>query len=247
VSLVSRRQPIKPMKPSVLPAGKLIGNLLILGVVLVMIPYTTLTMLFDYPAILRQDSGDVLIRFRAGGHTLIAVWWLFAVGGFPLMQAYVLIGQKFEPQDPVVRWATTLGVVSAITQIVGLLRWTFVVPVLATQYVNATDGATRQAVVVVFDAIHQYGGVVLGEHLGQLLTIAYMVLMTGAFARLRLFPRWVNYLGYGASAIYLLAQGELVATVMPGFPNWGLAGLLGSTLWLGWLVVIGLRFRRLAG
>lgn len=234
------------MKSSVLPSGKLIGNLLILGVVLVMIPYTTLTILFDYPDILRQHPGDVLTRFHAGGPTLIAVWWLFAVGGLPLMQAYVLIGQKLEPQDSAVRWATTLGVISAITQIVGLLRWTFVVPVLATQYVNAPDMATRQAAVVVFSAIHQYGGVVLGEHLGQLLTIAYTVLISRAFARLRLFPNWVNYLGYGASAIYLLAQGELFATVIPDFPNWGLAGLLGSTGWLVWLVVIGLRFRRLA-
>lgn len=238
------------MKPSVpltnLPAGKPIGNLLLLGVILVMIPYTALTILFDYPAVLRQHPGDVLTRFHAGGPTLIAAWWLFAVGGLPLMQAYVLIGQRLEHQDSGVRWATTLGVISAITQIVGLLRWTFVVPALATQYVNAPDMATRQAVVVVFSAIHQYGGVVLGEHLGQLLTIAYTVLMASAFARLGLFPRWVTYLGYGASGIYFLAQGELFATVIPGFPNWGLAGLLGSTGWLVWLVVIGLRFRQLA-
>ena len=228
-----------------MPSGKRIGNLLLLGVGLVMIPYTALTMLFDYPDILRQPPGDILTRFHAGGPLLIAVWWLFAVGGLPLVQAYVLIGQKLEHQDLQVRWATTLGVISAITQIVGLLRWPFVVAVLATQYVNATDVATKQAAMVVFSAIHQYGGVVLGEHLGQLLTIAYTVLISRVFARLHLFPRWVNYLGYGASAIYLLAQGELFATVIPGFPNWELAGLLGSTLWLVWLVVIGIRFRSL--
>ena len=228
-----------------MPSGKRIGNLLLLGIGLVMIPYTALTMLFDYPDILRQPPDDVLTHFHAGGPLLIAVWWLFAVGGLPLLQAYVLIGQRLEHQDLQVRWATTLGVISAITQIVGLLRWPFVVPVLATQYVNATDVATKQAAIVVFSAIHQYGGVVLGEHLGQLLTIAYTALISRVFARLHLFPHWVNYLGYGASAIYLLAQGELFATVIPGFPNWELAGLLGSTLWLLWLVVIGIQFRSL--
>jgi Domain of unknown function (DUF4386) len=231
------------MKPSVMPSSKLIGNLLILGVVFVVIPYALLTILFDYPDSLRQNPGDILARFHTGGSTLIFVWWLFALGGLPLLQAYVLIGQKLEHQNPSVRWVTTLGIISAIAQIVGLLRWTFVVPAIATQYVNTTDMATRQALVVVFGAIHQYGGVMLGEHLGQLLTIAYTVQISVVFARLQLFPPWVNYMGYGASAIYLLAQGELFATVIPGFPNWGLAGLLGSTLWLAWLLVIGIRFR----
>lgn len=233
------------MKTLTMPSNRLIGNLLIIGVGLVMVPYTALTILFDYPAILRQDPGVVLTRFHEGGGLLIAVWWLFAIGGFPLLQAYVLIGQKLEKWHSSIRWATTLGVLSVIVQIIGLLRWPFVVPVLASQYVGTSDPATRQAIVVVFSAIHQYGGVVLGEHLGQLLMIAYTVLLTSAFAQLRLFPRWINQFGYVASGIYLLAQGELFATVIPGFPTWGLAGLLGSTLWLVWLLVVGVRFRRM--
>jgi hypothetical protein len=234
------------MKTFTMPSNRLIGNLLILGVILVMIPYTTLTIVFDYPDILRQDPGVVLSRFHNGGASLIGVWWLFAIGGFPLLQAYVLIGQKFEKQVYTLRWATTLGVISAIVQLIGLLRWPFVVPVLATQYVTTTDLATRQAIVVVFTAIHQYGGVVLGEHLGQLLTIAYTLLLSRAFAQMALFPKWISYLGYVASGIYLLAQGDLFATVIPGFPIWGLAGLLGSSLWLIWLLVVGVWFWRLS-
>ncbi|QIP16059.1 DUF4386 domain-containing protein [Spirosoma aureum] len=234
------------MKTSTMPANRLIGNRLILGVILVMIPYTTLTIVFDYPDILRQEPGIVLTRFHTGGASLIGVWWLFAIGGFPLLQAYVLIGQKFEKQVYALRWATTLGVISAIVQLIGLLRWPFVVPVLATLYVTTTDLATRQAIVVVFTAIHQYGGVVLGEHLGQLLTIAYTLLLSRAFAQMTLFPKWISYLGYVASGIYLLAQGDLFATVIPGFPTWELAGLLGSSLWLIWLLVVGVWFRRLA-
>gem|GEM_PF-5539551 len=47
------------------------------------------------------------------------------------------------------------------------------------------------------------------------------------------------------AAIYLLAQAELFAMVMPGFRVWGLAGFLGSTLWLVWLIIVGVRFRRM--
>ncbi|MBC7890764.1 MAG: DUF4386 domain-containing protein [Sphingobacteriaceae bacterium] len=224
---------------------KVIGLLLISGAVLVMVPYTVLSLIFDYPNILRQDAGTILIRFHAGGSTLVWVWWAFAVLGLPLLPAYVLMGRKLEAQLPFVRVITTLGVLSVVVQVVGLLRWTFVVPVLAEAYVTASSEATREACNVVFMAIHQYGGVVLGEHLGQLLTIAWTVGMAHALRKLGFIPAWVSGLGYFASGIYLLAQAELFATVLPGVPVWNLAGLLGSTLWLVWLVVVGVRFLRL--
>ncbi|WP_020595248.1 DUF4386 family protein [Spirosoma panaciterrae] len=173
------------MKTALFPANRFISNLLISGVILVIVPYTILTILFDYPNVLRYEPGIILTRFHAGGRVLIFVWWLFAISGFLLLQAYVLIGQKLESQEPGFRWATTLGVVSGIVQIVGLLRWPFVVPVLASHYVQTTDPSTQKAIEVVFTAIHQYGGVVLGEHLGQLLTIAYTSLLSMTLLRLR--------------------------------------------------------------
>ena len=62
--------------------------------------------------------------------------------------------------------ATTLGVVGLVVQTIGILHWTFVVPVLADTYLSATDEATKNFVVVVFQLIHQFGGVLLGEYLG---------------------------------------------------------------------------------
>ncbi|MBD2701347.1 DUF4386 domain-containing protein [Spirosoma sp. BT702] len=233
------------MTSSSIPSNRLIGFLLILGAVLVLIPYTLLTITFNYPLVLREEPGQVLTQFHAGGSTLIFTWLAFALSGFPLLIAYVLIGQRFENQVYFVRLATTLGVTSGLVQIVGLLRWTFVVPVLATNYVNTTDPAIRAASVAAFQTIHQFGGVLLGEHLGQLLTIAWTILIARTFAQLALFPSWVSWFGYVASAIYLMAQGDLLATVIPGFPAWDLAGLLGSTFWLVWLVTVGVQFLRL--
>ncbi|MGA0555206.1 DUF4386 domain-containing protein [Larkinella sp. VNQ87] len=217
------------------------GTLLIAGAILVLIPYTILTIIFQYPDVLREDPGVILTRFHAGGAWLVVVWWAFALTGLPLLVAYVRLGQRFENQHPLVRTATTLGMISGITQIIGLLRWVFVVPVLADRYVQTTDPGIRASIAVVFQAIHQLGGVLLGEHLGQLFTIAWMVLMARVSVDLKLFPRWVAVFGYGASGVYLLAQTELVATVVPGFPVVGWAGLVGSTLWLAWLVVVGVR------
>jgi len=39
-----------------------------------------------------------------------------------------------------------------------------------------------------------------------------------------------------------MAQAELFATVIPGFPVWGMAGFIGSTLWLIWLIILGVKF-----
>jgi len=219
--------------------NKTIGWLLVIGAIAVLIPYTVLTIIFEYPDILRQETGVILTKFHQGGRQLIGTWFAFAITGIPLIPAYILLGHKLEGRDPWVRVATQVGVIGLVVQMVGLLRWTFVVPVLADTFVTS-DAATKAAAIVGFKTIHQYGGVILGEHLGQLFTIAWTVMMSYSFGKLRFLPTWISLLGYGSSVIYLLAQAELFATVMPEFPVWDLAGFLGSTLWLVWLIAVGI-------
>lgn len=208
----------------------------------VLIPYTIVTIIFEYPDILRQDTAIILTKFHEGGNRLIGTWFAFALVGLPLIPAYILIGQHLESKSPLVRIATTIGVIGLIVQMIGLLRWTFVVPVLANTFVTTADPAMKAAAIIGFKTIHQFAGVILGEHLGQLFTIIWTILITATFNKLKLFPKWVNWLGFISAAIYLLAQAELLATVVQGFPVWDMAGFIGSTLWLIWLVVIGIRF-----
>jgi hypothetical protein len=217
------------------------GLLFIAGAILVNIPYTLLIMNFDYPDILRQPVGEILTRFQAGGNGLIWTWFAFAWVGVPLLFAIVMLQKLLEREDAPYLWmGTVAGVIGAITQMIGLLRWTFVVPLLAKTYTDPAAGeATREAVAVVFQAVHQYGGVVIGEHIGQAFTILWMVLVSLAMLRSSLFGRWVAWLGLAAAVIYALAQTELLATVMPDLPVVGPAGLIGSLLWLAWMVILG--------
>lgn len=226
-------------------SNKTIGRLLITGAIAVLIPYTILTIIFQYPDILREDTGTILTKFHEGGNRLIWTWFAFAITGLPLIPAYILIGEKLELYNPWARVATNLGLIGLIVQMIGLLRWTFVVPVLATDFVTATDAAGKAAAISSFKTIHQFGGVLLGEHLGQLFTIAWTVIISICFIRLKLFPKWVSVFGIISAVIYLLAQADLFATVMPGFPVWDLAGFIGSTLWLIWLIIVGVRFIKL--
>ncbi len=222
-------------------SGKKIGLLLILGAIGVFIPYLILTMIFDYPDILREDAGVILTKFHEGGATLILVWFLFAILGLPLLFAYILMGQKLENKNGWVRTATIFGIISVIVQMIGLLRWTFVVPVLANDYLNAGEAA-KEAAKISFKTVHQFGGVLIGEHLGQLFTIIWTFMIASVFNKLRLFPKWVIWFGYISAAIYLLAQADLFKTVIPDFPVWDMAGLIGSSLWLIWLIIVGIKF-----
>lgn len=222
--------------------NKTIGGLFILGAIALFVPYTALTIIFEYPDILRQDTSIILTKFHEGGSILIWTWFAFAITGIPLLPAYILLGQKLENNGSLVRVATNIGVIGLIVQMVGLLRWTFVVPVLADSFVTSTDEATKAAAVIAFKTIHQFGGVILGEHLGQLFTITWTIMISLTFATLKMLPNWINWLAYVSSFIYLLAQAELFATVIPGFPVWDMAGFIGSTLWLIWLIIIGFKF-----
>ena len=222
--------------------NSLIGYSLILGSIGVFIPYTVLTMTFNYPDVLRLPGGEILTAFNAGGASLIFTWFAFALLGTPLLIAYTMIGQQFEAASPHLRWITTFGIFSAFFQMIGLLRWVFVVPVLAQQYVAASSTELREAIVVTFNSVHQFGGVLLGEHLGQLFTVVWTVGVSLTLYRLGVIKKSFAIFGVVTSAIYLLAQAELLATVIPGFPYIGIAGFLGSTLWLVWLVLLGVVF-----
>lgn len=218
----------------------MIGSLLIFGAIGVMVPYTILTTTFNYPDVLRQESGTVLQSFHAGGPSLILSWLAFAMLGLPLIPAYILIGRKL--QGGLVLVATTFGIVSGFAQVIGLLRWVFIVPIIASQYVDSSDQHTRDALVVSFGLIHQLGGVLLGEFLGQFTTVVWTALISTAFIRTNYFPKWLGWLGIFASSIYVLAGAESIATVIPNFPNWQAAGFIGSTLWLVWLFITGVMF-----
>ncbi len=221
---------------------RLTGSLFMIGAVLVNIPYALLIITFNYPDILREPAGHILTRYQEGGSGLIFIWLAFAWVGIPLLFAIVMLQKVMEREYTPYLWSgTAAGVIGAIAQMIGLLRWTFVVPVLARTYTDpAASAATKESAVILFQAVHQYGGVVLGEHIGQAFTIIWMLLISLAMFRSNLFKPWLAWLGIVASVVYSLAQTELLATVIPKFPVVPEAGLVGSLLWLVWMLVLGI-------
>ena len=125
---------------------------------------------FDYPDVLRRPTRDVLAEFRDGGTSLQLLWWGLALTAVLLAPLVVLFAAALPDADPtLLSVATTLGVLAAAVQFLGLVRWPFLVPFLAEQ-------EDSEAVDLVFQAFNRYLGVAVGEHLGYLLNGAWTTL-----------------------------------------------------------------------
>jgi hypothetical protein len=215
------------------------GSLFVLGAIAFTAAATLLASAFDWPDILRQPAGVVLPAFMAGGTSLVWIWfataWTYAILAVPILLLPAVLGRS---ADPVLRAATAVGATSVLLSLIGFLRWVFVVPPLAESYVRG-DATIRAAIDAAWTAQHQFGGALLGEHLGQLLVISWSITVSAIIVRTRALPRWLGVAGLTVSAIYLLNQGDILATAIPSFPVWDLAGFIGSTGWGLWVAALG--------
>jgi hypothetical protein len=220
------------------------GGLFLVGAAAFAAAATVLSSTFDWPDILREPGSVVLPTFAAGGSSLVWTWfataWTYAILAVPILLLPAALGRR---DDPALRAATYVGATSVVLSLIGFLRWVFVVPPLADSYVGG-DAATKVAVDAAWTAQHQFGGALLGEHLGQLMVVGWSVTVCVIILRTRVLPRWLGGTGLVVSAIYLLNQGDILATAVPGFPVWDLAGLLGSTGWGLWVAALGVMVLR---
>jgi hypothetical protein len=215
------------------------GALFVVGALSFGTAATVLSSTFEWPDILREPADVVLPAFVAGGTSLVWTWfgtaWTYAILIVPILLLPTVLGRR---GDPVLRVATYVGATSVVLSLIGFLRWVFVVPPLADSYVSG-DAVTRAAVDAAWTAQHQFGGALLGEHLGQLLAVAWSLALSVIILRSRVLPRWLGAAGLVVSTLYLTNQGDILATAVPGFPVWDLGGLIGSTSWGLWVAALG--------
>jgi hypothetical protein len=223
---------------------RMTGWLLVIGAVTFAVAATVLSSTFDWPDILREPPQVVLPAFVDGGTSLVWTWfavaWTYGILLVPILLLPAALGRR---DDPVLRAATFVGAASVLLSLIGFLRWVFVVPPLAESYA-AGDATTQAAVAAAWMAQHQFGGALLGEHLGQLLAIGWSITVSLLILRTGILWRWVGWAGLVASLLYLSGQGDILATAVPDFPVWDLGGLLGSTLWGVWVIALGVAVLR---
>lgn len=183
---------------------------------LINIPYVHLMNIFGYDDVLREPADGVLRRFAAGGDELILTWLVFGVAALLFAPISALIRRTLSTGDGR-GWEFTevLGSLSAGAQACGLLRWTFVIPTLATAYIDpSATPATREAILVAYAVVHQFGGVLLGEFLGQTLLAGWTLAVALQLPKSSWPTKALAYGGYGIAALWVVAQAETLSTIL---------------------------------
>src|SRR4249920_563177 len=204
--------------------------------------FSVLAKVFDYPDILRRPTDEILERFRAGGSSLILIWWAFMLSGALLTASVVLLSRVLAPSAPTAAlFALVLGVLAALVQVLGLLRWVYLVPALARAHGDPdASQASRDAVAVTFRAFHQYLGVGVGEHLGYLLTGAWTIAVGIAVVAGDVAGAWLGLLALPIGAGLVVSSTEFLGRNEEH--GWALAGKAVPVLyvlWSLWLVALG--------
>jgi hypothetical protein len=213
---------------------------LVTGVLLLILPiaynvlYARLSRTFDYPDILRRPTREVLGRFADGGSALVLTWWGFALSAVVLAPAVVMLSATLaDANGTVLALATTAGVLAALVQFLGLIRWPFAVPYLARTAADPeASPATQAAVEVTFQTLNRYLGVAVGEHLGYLLTGAWTALAGVALVQSDVLHPVFGIVGIVLAPLFLVGSAEFVGPFEPR--GWKVAGGLVPIAYIGW-------------
>jgi uncharacterized protein DUF4386 len=212
----------------------------IAGLLLIAVPlafngaFALLAARFDYPDVLRKPTAEVLASFRAGGTALVLMWWGFALTAVLMVPLVVLLSSAVSDADgTLLAVTTTVGVLAAAVQFLGLVRWPFLVPYLARVDADpAASPARREAVDVVFQSFNRYLGVAVGEHLGYGLTGTWTVLAGVALTETAEVPAAFGVAGLVIGPVLALCSLEFVGSHERA--GWSLAERLTPITYVAW-------------
>jgi hypothetical protein len=172
----------------------------------------------------------------------VLLWWGFALTAVLFAPLVVLLSASLEGADgALLGVTTTIGVLAAVVQFLGLIRWPFLVPYLAREAAApSADPARFAAVDIVFQSFNRYLGVAVGEHLGYGLTGAWSVLVSVASIQSGAVPDVLGAIGIAVGAALMLCSLEFVGGFEPS--GWKVAEKLtpiAYVVWSLWLVATG--------
>ena len=210
------------------------GLLLIVVPIAFNVTFFALGRAFEYPDILRRPTDEILRRFAVGGRRLVALWYAFALTGVLFLPLVLLVGEM-TANDPLGRASVAFGLIAGIVQVVGLLRWPFLVPYLAGTYVApGASQASRDAAIVTFESAHRFLGMAIGEHLGYFFTAVWTILVALALEGSGIVPDVLALAGLVPAAAILVGLLEPA-----GWRPAGATSAIGFLVWSAWLIGLG--------
>lgn len=242
--------------------ARLTAALLLVEAALINVCFLVLQNVFEFPAILNKPAAHVLPLFYRNSSIIIPTYYAFTLSSLLLIPLALLLHRVLTTKPSTfINITTTIGIVTAIFQTLGFIRWPFLVPYLATAYVNAqTSDIARQSIEVFYNAFNIYAGHTVGEHLGFLFNAVWGILLSIAILRSPLFAgprwRWIGVVGIILS-VGMLGNPlqDLSLNFAPAAPYYFISNLtlvnliylISYALWAIWLVAPAVRLLVLRG
>lgn len=135
---------------------------------------------------------------------------------------------------------TAFGVIAGMVQTLGFIRWGFLVPSLASLYLDpSTSESARATIEVTFNAFNQYAGVGIGDPLRYLFTTLWSLFIAVSMLKSPRFKAWTGWMGIVSAAGILVRMLEPAGVLMVGLIN-----AMAYVLWAIWLMIVGVFVRR---
>lgn len=194
---------------------------MITGALLANVAFIGLSSVFNYPDILQEPTPEIFQQYSKHGGVINLWFVLLALGAGLIAPIAVLLSYQFPGR--LSRTTMWVGIAAAVVQVIGLLRWPFIVPTLIA------NGDTET-----FELLHTILGTIIGETLGYLFTGLWTILVvrniSGHFTRV-----WFSWFGGVAAGLILLG-----VFVPIGLPGADAANFIGYVLWSVWFIVFGI-------
>ncbi len=187
--------------------SRLIGILSVLNGVSFFPPFIILLVglrFVDQPA-------DIAIPiFQQHSATVLISYYVLAWNGLLLIALVLLLNRALADRGVYLMGiATVFGVLGGLMQVLGDLRWPFLLPFLANSYSDPhASQATCSAIAIVFQTVDQLGGIVASEHLYYLFIGAWTLLAGWYILRSLHYPSWIAWAGIISGCGLLLSSLE---------------------------------------
>ena len=218
------------------------GVFLIAGALAFMGVFAFLASRFNYPAVLDGTAAQVLPNLLATGTAGRTVWAIY--GFLPLIWIPAGVGAFHAlrgVREGSMRVAMLFAVMSAVSMMLGLLRWPSIHWTLAEAYA-AGSAADRTAIGATFAGLNSFLGNYIGEFLGELsFSVFFLLSGLAMLARGARFPRWVGYLGIFTAAAGLIGMFRNVSGVVDPI------AALNNYLLPLWMIIFGVALLRHPG
>ena len=237
MSFSVQNQPLAPARSPYLPGTSL---LLLLQFVAMWAAFFILAPAINWPASLDEPPSVIFPLILEQSSPVFFGYLSYLIHAIALIPLAILLRDSLKQSGAMGSAIVTFGVLAGLAKALGITRWLFLMPGLATAYTDPSATVVEQAAIsAVYEAFNAYAGGV-GELMGVgLFAGIFTVLISTTLVRSG--SIWLGYAGYGAAALLFSTLLSVIGIESP------IMLTLSGILWQFWTLALAISIWRKTG